>query len=594
MGTTLTAGVLGATTRSCVGHVGDSRGVPAARRRARADHDRPQPRRGADRGRRAHRGGGRDRPAPLDDHRALGLDAGVEVDVEPVDLRAGDRLLLCSDGLTDMLNEGDDRRRWCRRGRPARRRERARRGGERRGRRRQHHRRRHRHRGRARTARTATTPTTTTRRCSRTCTRERRGRRSPTTRSPTSRSQRRRARHPRTRPSLGVDSGACSDAGSEPTRSAAQRRAAPRAVAVGITCSATCWCSSPTTPNLPPDLWAFVAVDGRAVRGRALRGPRARAARRPGAPAPRGAAQRHRVRHDLPPRPRPGAGAGGVDGRGRRRVRRHAARRAAGAHPRALPLHVPVRSASSRCCCRSLPGHRQDDQRRAALGRHRSAQLPARRGRQGAARHLLRGVSRRQARAARERQPPPRPDRCSPTRSYLGPLLLGWGVSILIMVQQKDLGSSLLFFAVFAAMLYIATERASYLIMGSCCSSAAPRSRTSSSTTCRTVSASGANPWPVYEDKGFQIVQSMFALRHRRVHRHRPRPRQPAADPERADRLRVLRDRRGARPARDGRGARGDPPLRRHGLPHRGRRPTARSRSCSRPGSRPSSASRPS
>src|SRR5690606_36899097 len=53
-----------------------------------------------------------------------------------------------------------------------------------------------------------------------------------------------------------------------------------------------------------------------------------------------------------------------------------------------------------------------------------------------------------------------------PDPKYLGPLLLAWGASLLIMVRQKDLGSSLLFFAVFAAMLYIATERISYLIVG--------------------------------------------------------------------------------------------------------------------------------
>ncbi len=37
--------------------------------------------------------------------RALGVDRGVEVDVYPVDLRAGDRVLICSDGLTSMVRE---------------------------------------------------------------------------------------------------------------------------------------------------------------------------------------------------------------------------------------------------------------------------------------------------------------------------------------------------------------------------------------------------------------------------------------------------------------------------------------------------------
>ena len=52
-----------------------------------------------------------------------------------------------------------------------------------------------------------------------------------------------------------------------------------------------------------------------------------------------------------------------------------------------------------------------------------------------------------------------------PDPKHLGPLLLAWSFSILVMVREKDLGSSLLFFAVFAAMLYIATDRASYLFV---------------------------------------------------------------------------------------------------------------------------------
>ena len=46
-----------------------------------------------------------------------------------------------------------------------------------------------------------------------------------------------------------------------------------------------------------------------------------------------------------------------------------------------------------------------------------------------------------------------------PDPKHLGPLLVPWAVSIVIMVLQKDLGSSLLFFTVFLAILYIATQR---------------------------------------------------------------------------------------------------------------------------------------
>ena len=74
-----------------------------------------------------------------------------------------------------------------------------------------------------------------------------------------------------------------------------------------------------------------------------------------------------------------------------------------------------------------------------------------------------------------------------PDPKHLGPLLLAWAVSILIMVQQKDLGSSLLFFAVFAvdALHRHRACRVPHRRARSC-SSAARSSRTTSSPTCRT------------------------------------------------------------------------------------------------------------
>ncbi|MCW2749371.1 MAG: cell division protein [Aeromicrobium sp.] len=48
----------------------------------------------------------------------------------------------------------------------------------------------------------------------------------------------------------------------------------------------------------------------------------------------------------------------------------------------------------------------------------------------------------------------------------LGPILAGWLISIGILIFQNDLGSSLLFFGLFVVMLYVATERAGWLLVG--------------------------------------------------------------------------------------------------------------------------------
>jgi cell division protein FtsW (lipid II flippase) len=48
----------------------------------------------------------------------------------------------------------------------------------------------------------------------------------------------------------------------------------------------------------------------------------------------------------------------------------------------------------------------------------------------------------------------------------LGPILAMWLVSLLVLVAQRDLGSGLLFFGLFLVMLYVATERAGWLVVG--------------------------------------------------------------------------------------------------------------------------------
>jgi cell division protein FtsW (lipid II flippase) len=53
-----------------------------------------------------------------------------------------------------------------------------------------------------------------------------------------------------------------------------------------------------------------------------------------------------------------------------------------------------------------------------------------------------------------------------PRAQDLGPILIAWLASVGVLVFEKDLGSSLLFFGVFVAMLYVATERRSWIAIG--------------------------------------------------------------------------------------------------------------------------------
>ena len=48
----------------------------------------------------------------------------------------------------------------------------------------------------------------------------------------------------------------------------------------------------------------------------------------------------------------------------------------------------------------------------------------------------------------------------------LGPILVAWVLSLGVLVFQRDLGSSLLFFGLFLVMLYVATQRPGWLVVG--------------------------------------------------------------------------------------------------------------------------------
>jgi cell division protein FtsW (lipid II flippase) len=53
-----------------------------------------------------------------------------------------------------------------------------------------------------------------------------------------------------------------------------------------------------------------------------------------------------------------------------------------------------------------------------------------------------------------------------PRAKDLGPLLLAWGASLGVLFLERDMGASLLLFGVFVVMLWVATGRWSYLVIG--------------------------------------------------------------------------------------------------------------------------------
>ena len=99
-----------------------------------------------------------------------------------------------------------------------------------------------------------------------------------------------------------------------------------------------------------------------------------------------------------------------------------------------------------------------------------------------------------------------------PELRHLLPIALAWGFAVVVMVAEKDLGSSLLFFTLFVVMMWVSTERASYLVIGLLLFSGAAYVAWRLFDHVKTRVAIWRNPWPQYEGKGYQIVQAMFAF----------------------------------------------------------------------------------
>ncbi len=104
-----------------------------------------------------------------------------------------------------------------------------------------------------------------------------------------------------------------------------------------------------------------------------------------------------------------------------------------------------------------------------------------------------------------------------PPAKHLGPLLFMWAVSLVVLVAEKDLGSSLLFFGVFLVMLYAATGRPGYVLVGLALFSVGATGAYFAFGHVQQRIAIWLDPFADVAGRGYQLAQSLFALAAGRV-----------------------------------------------------------------------------
>ena len=99
-----------------------------------------------------------------------------------------------------------------------------------------------------------------------------------------------------------------------------------------------------------------------------------------------------------------------------------------------------------------------------------------------------------------------------PRLRLLTPLFLVWGVCLLVVVFERDLGSALLFYTIFLMMLYAATGRVSYVVIGFFLLGVGAVGAYHFLSHVQVRFQVWLNPFADAQNKGYQIVQSLYSL----------------------------------------------------------------------------------
>jgi cell division protein FtsW (lipid II flippase) len=99
-----------------------------------------------------------------------------------------------------------------------------------------------------------------------------------------------------------------------------------------------------------------------------------------------------------------------------------------------------------------------------------------------------------------------------PPLPYLLPMVAMWGLALAVVIVQRDLGAALLFFSVFLALLYVATQRASFAVLGALMFVAGGVVLYFLFGHVRDRVDIWLDPFADAQDTGFQVVRALYAF----------------------------------------------------------------------------------
>lgn len=99
-----------------------------------------------------------------------------------------------------------------------------------------------------------------------------------------------------------------------------------------------------------------------------------------------------------------------------------------------------------------------------------------------------------------------------PRLRLLYPLFIVWAICLLVVAFERDLGSALLFYTIFLIMLYVATGRVSYVLIGLVLLAVGALGMYQIMNHVRVRVAIWLNPFEDAQNMGFQIVQALYSM----------------------------------------------------------------------------------